>query len=105
MKEIQRGKMTREILHERVDVFAENMKGRLFENIAKGEWRGMSQSSLLSKLMEEVGSLGKIFANHGGQTLQDECYNIKKECADIANMALMIGENYGEHPNVENKYK
>jgi len=67
----------------------------LRENDYKGGWVDCSPTWLLAKLLEEIGELGQEI-NEGMDSASDTIFlplggvHTKKECADIANIVMMI---------------
>ncbi len=86
-----------------VEWFMEEMKKKLTENQHKSGWQTCNLLWLYSKLGEEMGELGSILNDialpttakigplgiHVRKMIVDE---IVSECADIANMAMMIAD-------------
>jgi hypothetical protein len=68
-----------------VSNFAKHMELRLRENDHKGKegWRGWAKRSLFGMLLEEVIELCNATDND----------NVKQECCDVANFAMMIFDN------------
>ena len=66
--------------------FAKHMEAKLKENDRKGKtgWKRWSHQSMLCMLQQEVNEL--VIALH-------EDNNIRAECCDIANFAMMIFDN------------
>lgn len=79
-----------------VDAFAEEMEAKLAENRHKGDrdgWRREQVSTLTKRLLCEVGELvdaiGKKDISGTGRFRKAQ---IRSECADIANFAMMIAD-------------
>lgn len=72
---------------EQVKWFAGEMEQRLKENEHKGDWDGCSIEYLIQRLYEEFTELFSI-VNTSDKTL------IVRECADIANFAMMIADKF-----------
>ncbi len=78
--------------------FAEEMEAKLRENDHKGGWQGCRFSELFPRIGHERDEL--LLAAHPLQldtvaetlTQEDACELIR-ECADIANFAMMIADN------------
>lgn len=79
-----------EITGVRVSVlrFALEMERKLKLNDHKGGWEGCSNSSLLSRIGEEHLELIDAIDNKRSRRV------VINECADVANFAMMISENY-----------
>ena len=75
-------------MQKHVSNFSRLMLSKLAANRFKGSWEKRNIKWLLSRLREEVNELGEAINNseHFGQ--------IWSECADVANFAMMISENY-----------
>lgn len=84
--------------------FAEIMEQKLKENDHKSHWTEESYSYLLERLEEEVSELKEKISKirfGGGRALADESIegilepepeDIQRECADVANFAMMIAD-------------
>ena len=71
-----------------VTLFAEEMKKKLLENIDKLGWENESYSYFLGRLHEEIEELEEfIYKNE-----KKDKVKLIKECADIANFAMMIAD-------------
>jgi len=68
--------------------FATVMQGKLDDNKHKGGWSKCSQSYLVRRLDEEVTEIKHAI----GENYDTE--DIIKECADVANFAMMIADRY-----------
>ena len=79
------------VLFERVRhpmrVFAYNCEQVLKDNDHKGGWKKCSKRFMISKLLEETNELVNEILNNGN--------NIRKESCDVANIAMMIRDNWG----------
>ena len=73
---------------EAVTAFGNDMRKKLHQNANKGGWRGITNQTLLKLLVGELQEL--IEALEEGTP--DE---IRDECADIGNFAMMIHDNAG----------
>lgn len=85
---------TREIRPE-VQQFAELMEEVLRQNDRKGGWRQMPLGWLIKRLLGEAHELYQgyyepQYTMHGWQYSTKE--HLRKECADIANFAMMISD-------------
>jgi len=88
-------------IRESVDKFAELMENRLRENDHKGGWsnentdwlfkRLLDESDELKKAMDEYDVYQMAYTPRPGE-LQDRRRNVRKECADVANFAMMIAD-------------
>ncbi len=74
-----------------VKVFADRMEAVLKQNDHKGGWNKESYDYLLGKLWEEVYEVIRCFNAKGQPEYHKE--RIKDECADVANIAMMIADN------------
>ena len=70
-----------------VDAFADEMEARLAENRYKGGWGNETPGWLLGRLIHEMGILAHLLIEDGKTPIQ-----IRGECADIANFAMMISD-------------
>ena len=89
-----------------VDAFADEMEAKLAENRHKGDragWAEMNPAWLLARLEDEVRELRAAIAYmpRCGCRSVSECYHfkrmaepgvIRRECADVANFAMMIAD-------------
>jgi NTP pyrophosphatase (non-canonical NTP hydrolase) len=96
--------MTHEIIHERrgeceVKRFAEAMIEKLNEpkNLAKSDWKGLDMPYLFSRLDEEVYELQNALCKPISKCVSSKAKKIEilKECADVANFAMMIADKVG----------
>lgn len=72
-----------------VDAFADEMEAKLAENRHKGDragWSVMGFELLMSMLHVEVGELERALVAPG------EAREVRRECADVANIAMMIAD-------------
>lgn len=76
-----------ELRHE-VEAFAQAMERQLRKNDHKGGWSGDSFSALGCRLMDEW---GEVRATEERRRPPSE---MLAECADVANFAMMIADNY-----------
>lgn len=67
--------------------FAEYMEVKLQENDHKDGWENCSNMYLLTKLMEEIGEVFNALDNEFSSE------DIINECADAANILMMIADN------------
>lgn len=74
---------------EAVEWFARRMEEQLKKNDHKGGWEDEMRSYLARRLLEETGELMELFLK--GNYLRSDIIN---ECADVANFAMMIADNY-----------
>lgn len=78
--------------------FAQEMEGKLRENDHKGGWQGCRFSELFPRLREEADEL-LVKAHPLKLDTVAECltatdaHELIRECADIANFAMMIADN------------
>jgi len=70
-----------------VDRFAKHMLSKLRVNARKAHWSTVSQAWLLGRLRQEVAELEAALASGRG---------VESECADVANFAMMIADNFEE---------
>jgi len=68
--------------------FANAMELKLKQNDHKGGWSSDTVDQLISKIMLELSELVSTIEN--GKSSHD----VLLECADVANFAMMIAENY-----------
>lgn len=81
-----------------IEWFAQEMEAKLRENDHKGGWQGCRFTALFPRLRQETDEL--LVKAHPLQldtiaetlTLEDAC-ELVRECADIANFAMMIADN------------
>ncbi len=73
-----------------VNRFARAMMERLSANKHKGGWRHEDQRYLTERLQQEVDELFVALAK--GHSAEE----IRKECADVGNFAMMIADNHGD---------
>ena len=71
-----------------VQRFAEEMERKLRRNDLKGGWRNEQPWWLLCRLEEEVAELQRVLTRNN-RSLR----SVVGECADVANMAMMIADN------------
>ena len=70
----------------------------LRKNDYKGGWKYMSLKQLRQRLKQEVNELSKAIDKITKHTAPD----IKSECADVANFAMMISDNFNDlHRGIE----
>jgi hypothetical protein len=81
-----------------VQWFAEEMEAKLKENDHKGGWYGCRFRALFPRLREETDEL--LLAAHplnldtmAEKLTEEDACNLIRECADIANFAMMIADN------------
>lgn len=78
--------------------FAQEMEAKLRENDHKGGWQGCRFAHIFPRLREESGELlvkaHPLNLDTIAETLtaEDAC-ELVRECADIANFAMMIADN------------
>lgn len=72
-------------MREDVKWFAEQMESKLQENDHKGGWEECDPFWLLDRLKEEIFELKLSMA-------RQENEDVIKECADVANFAMMIAD-------------
>lgn len=89
-----------------VDLFAAEMKARLVENRAKGDWRGADVPYLLIRMLEEAGELVKAvrvalegrpagrWPDMAGAVAEVKA-GIVREAADTGNLAMMVADALG----------
>lgn len=70
--------------------FVQKMESVLRANDFKGGWSRCSRQMLLDKLHEEVSELDQAMRNHPYDRT-----TIANEAADVANIAMMIYDNWG----------
>ncbi len=76
-------------LRPELDAFADLMEKVLRRNDHKGHWCACTTSYLFSRLVEEVGELGRSIDEERAKD------RIRKEAADVANFAMMIADVVG----------
>ena len=74
-----------------VKVFADRMEAILKQNDRKTGWKSCSYDYLLGKLWEETYEVIRCFGAKGNPEMHKE--QIENECADVANIAMMIADN------------
>lgn len=87
------------LLRDPLRAFVLVMQLKLYENEHKGGWQDCSMSYLLRRLQGELGEVKRAMK---ANKTPDE---VDRECADVANFAMMIADNYREafedqHPEV-----
>jgi DNA repair exonuclease SbcCD ATPase subunit len=91
----------RDVLNVRpvVSEFAQAMEEVLRDNDHKGGWSSCTKEYLLTRLGDEMRELKKatLDTNMVGHSAK----NITKEAADVANIAMMISDVYGDHRKVK----
>jgi len=75
-----------DIINQTTEWFAVEMRSTLFDNLHKGGWHECKDSYLLKRLEDEVKELKTLIKNDAPREL------ILRECADVANFAMMIGD-------------
>lgn len=75
-------------IREAVLIFANNMEQKLVENDYKNDWKNCSKSFLKVRLLEKV---AELFDN----LKHDNQKEITAEAANVANIAMMIADNFG----------
>jgi len=78
---------------ESVNYFGKEMVKKLEENAHKGGWGRCTPTYLSRRLGNELKELRAIM--HNPYKTADTKKEIIRECADIANFAMMIAENVG----------
>lgn len=83
-----------------VGSFSTEMLKKLEAHKDKSGWGTMEPLPLLAKLTEEAGEVGKLLFNafegdsgSFGDLHEDELRELIAECADVANIAMMIADN------------
>jgi len=76
-----------------VDTFGVEMHKKLKENENKGGWHECTPEYLSRRLGNELKELRAIM--HDPYKTLETKVNIIRECADVANFAMMIAENVG----------
>lgn len=76
------------ILREPLRSFAKTMELKLCENDDKGGWEGCTLAYLTRRLQGEFGEVRRALKSNKSA---DE---VERECADVANFAMMIADNY-----------
>jgi hypothetical protein len=78
---------------EEVQWFAKQMEKKLKENDHKTHWSQCDIQYLSVRLYEEVQELGRELWFYEQNPAPHNAVNVIKECADIANFAMMIADN------------
>ena len=78
-----------------VEKFADLMEQVLQDNDWKGGWANYSMQWLFLKLIEEVAELGFLVREPNIYNPERQREMIKRESADIANIAMMIADKTG----------
>ena len=68
--------------------FAGVMQKKLDENSHKGGWEGCDNSYLFKRLNQEIKEMKTAIKKNKNRHM------VIRECADIANFAMMIADNY-----------
>ena len=76
------------ILRESVSRFACVMEGVLRDNDHKGGWDDCEPGWLLRRMGQELAELRRAYGRRA------TCEEVRKECADVANFAMMLAERY-----------
>jgi NTP pyrophosphatase (non-canonical NTP hydrolase) len=84
------------MIRNEVRYFAELMEKALRNNDYKGGWQKCTRHFLLRKLREEVQELEKTVGRRKNDLMCPDA--IAKEAADVANIAMMLANNFGEEP-------
>lgn len=92
------------MIRKAVRLFAEAMERRLIANDHKRSWGEIPFRDLLHLLEGEVRELWQAYENRSACD-ENRYQQVTKECADIANFAMMIAENYGAHPHKEARHE
>ena len=72
--------------------FADKMERKLSENdISKSDWRAESSRFLLGRILGEVHELQEALSDGSPE-------DVILECADVANIAMMIADNHKDIP-------
>ena len=77
-----------------VKVFADRMEAVLKQNDHKSGWKNCTYNFLLGKLWEETYEVVRCFNSAGDFEVNQE--RLQNECADVANIAMMIADNLGD---------
>ena len=83
---------------DRLGWFIEKMRSKLAvsKNLAKGDWRSMTDNYLIRRIDDEVAELKvELF-----DVARTDPERIIKECADVANFAFMLADWVQAHPEV-----
>ena len=75
--------------------FSKLMEAKLQENKHKRHWSTCEHLWLLARMVEEVGELSSLMNRDRGLPEGASVRAIARECADVANFAMMIADNYG----------
>lgn len=89
--------MTIDETYEALYDFVVVMKFKLDENIAKGKggWEDMRSEWLYMRLQGEI---GELYAELMAKKVDPD--KVARECADVANFAMMIADRVGHERNV-----
>ena len=71
--------------------FAINMEMVLSQNDNKGGWDNCKAGYLWNRLLDEIEELKMAKVNYGLD--RNKFHEVKKECIDVANFAMMIWDN------------
>ena len=86
-------------IREQVRWFSEQMESILRANDDKGGWEGCSADYLLSRMQEELEEMIEKASEIGWDVFmcvradKEKIDDLIRECADIANFAMMIADN------------
>jgi len=94
--EIARQTYQKEMIERTVNWFAEQMKSALNKHLDRPGWKKEGVFWLLGRLNEEIAELFKAIE------FKETKVKVIKECADVANFAMMIADVY-ESGHVEEK--
>lgn len=75
--------------HDALQKFGNDMYLKLRENSHKAHWNTVSNDWLFARLMDEVHELNEV--------MDEDPEKIIRECADVANFAMMIADNARNH--------
>ncbi|MBK5474390.1 hypothetical protein JFU54_28820 [Bacillus sp. TH19] len=78
--------------------FAECMESKLQENDHKGGWKQCGKYWLFERMQEEITELLQELSRFGNDAKNEDM--IIRECADIANFAMMIADKVREQSEV-----
>jgi NTP pyrophosphatase (non-canonical NTP hydrolase) len=73
---------------EKIKRFNTHMLQKLLDNDYKGTWEKSTYNYLINRLIDEVEELIELIDK------KERIVKITNECADIANFAMMISDNY-----------
>lgn len=76
-----------------LDWFPKKMKDELMKHLNRPGWKKASFHMLFQRLLEEVIELDNVMFTRGNEVRKMDKDRAIRECADIANFAMMMADN------------